>query len=102
MGGPSNTMKKQPKWPVEDVDIEEVVGTSSLAPLVIFSMDYLPPRKDDAPPINVLVNEKYPFPIAPVPIIIGSEEDMLEKVSNLKFMDHDITDTQKFSELDMD
>jgi len=48
------------------------------------------------------VNEKYPFPIAPVPIIIGSEEDMLEKVSNLKFMDHDITDTQKFSELDRD
>jgi hypothetical protein len=62
-------------------------------PPKIFHKDYLPPRKDDTPPITVLVNAKYPLPIAPVPKGISRDEDMLDKVANLKFMDHNITNT---------
>jgi hypothetical protein len=71
-------------------------------PPIVFHRDYLPPRKDDTPPINVPVNAKYPLSIAPVPVGVSSDEDMLGKISNLKFMDHDITDTQKFPELARD
>jgi hypothetical protein len=54
------------------------------------------------PPITVPMNAKYPLPIAPVPKGVRKDEDMLGKVANLKFMDHDITDTQKFPELAKD
>jgi hypothetical protein len=51
---------------------------------------------DDAPTINVPSNGKYPVSVAPVPTGVSSDEDMLGKISNLKFMDHDITDAHKF------
>jgi hypothetical protein len=52
--------------------------------------------------INVPANGKYPLSIAPVLTGVSSEEDMLGKISNLKFMDHDITDAHKFPELARD
>jgi hypothetical protein len=57
---------------------------------------------DDAPLIIVPSNGKYPLPIAPVLKGVRKDEDMLDKVANLKFMDHDITNTQKFPELARD
>jgi hypothetical protein len=84
------------------VDVKEVAKTSALTPPKIFHNDYLPSRKYDAPPITVPLNAKYPLPKAPVLNGISSDEDMLGKVANLKFMDHDITDTHKFHELVMD
>jgi hypothetical protein len=49
---------------------------------------------DDAPLITVPSNAKYPLPIAPVLKGVRKDEDMLDKVANLKFMDHDIMDMQ--------
>jgi hypothetical protein len=92
VGGPSAIVKKQPKKPVANVEVEEVAGNLTLTPPIFFHKDYLPPRKDDTPPVNVLLNAKYPFPIAPVSVGISTDIDMLEKVANLKFMDHDIID----------
>jgi hypothetical protein len=57
---------------------------------------------DDAPLITVSSNAKYPLPIAPVPKGVRKDEDMLGKVAKLNFMDHDITDMQKFPELARD
>lgn len=54
---------------------------------------------DNAPPANVPTNGKYPLSIAPVLTSVSSAEDMLGKIANLKFMDHDITDAKKFPEL---
>jgi hypothetical protein len=75
---------------------------SALTPLEIFYIDYLPPRMDDASLIIVPSNSKYPLPIASVLKGVRKDEDMLDKVANLKFMDHDIMDTQKFPELAKD
>jgi hypothetical protein len=33
---------------------------------------------------------------------MSSDEELLGKISNLKYMDHDITDAQKFPELERD
>jgi hypothetical protein len=54
---------------------------------------------DNAPPIKVPANGKYPLETSPVPPGVSIEGDMLDKVVSLKFMDHDITDEQKFPEL---
>jgi len=54
---------------------------------------------DNAPPVNVPTNGKYPLPIAPVPPGVSSEGEMLGNIVGLKFMDHDNIDAQKFSEL---
>jgi hypothetical protein len=39
---------------------------------------------NDAPPINVPTNGKYPLSIALVPAGVSSEEDMLGKIASLK------------------
>jgi hypothetical protein len=54
---------------------------------------------DNAPPINVPTNGKYPLGTSPVPPGVSIEGDMLGRLSSLKFMDHDITDEKKFPEL---
>jgi hypothetical protein len=87
------------KRPVASPEVEEVAGASTSVPPTRFHRDYLPPRMENAPPVNVPANGKYPLPIAPVPDGVSSDEDMLGKISSLKFMDHDITDAQKFPEL---
>jgi hypothetical protein len=102
VGGSSTTTKKKLKGPVADVEVEEVVGTLTLIPPTVFHRDYLPPKKDGAPPINLPMNEKYPLPIELVLDGLSSDEDMLDKVSNLNFMDHNINDTQKIYELSKD
>jgi hypothetical protein len=48
------------------------------------------------------MNAKYPLPIALVLKGVRENEDILDKVANLKFMDHNIKNTQKFLELDRD
>jgi hypothetical protein len=48
------------------------------------------------------MNAKYPLSIAPVQVGVSSDEYMLRKISNLKFMDHDIIGTQKFLDLARD
>jgi hypothetical protein len=67
-----------------------------------FHRDYFPLRNDDAPSVILPVNAKYPLPIKSVPNVVNQYKDMLDKVANLKFMDHDIIDTQKFLELAKD
>jgi hypothetical protein len=57
---------------------------------------------DHAPQINTPFNAKYSVPVVPVLTGVSKAEDMLKKIANLKFMDHDITDTQKFLELARD
>jgi hypothetical protein len=84
------------------MELEEVAKTSTLVPPTVFHRDYLPLRIDESPPINVPVNAKYPFLIAPVLTDVSREEYMLRKITNLNFMDHDIIDTQKFPELARD
>jgi hypothetical protein len=54
---------------------------------------------DNAPPANVPASGKYSLSIEPVLTSVSSAEDMLGKIANLKFMDHDITDAKKISEL---
>jgi hypothetical protein len=57
---------------------------------------------DDAPLITVPSNAKYSLPITPVSKGVRKDGDMIGKVNNLKFMDHDITDTKNFPELARD
>jgi hypothetical protein len=85
-----------------EVEVEEVPRPSAPVPPEFFYIDYLPLRMDDASLIIVPSNAKYPLPIAPVPKGVRKDEDMLNKVGNLKFMDHDITDMQKFPKLAKD
>jgi hypothetical protein len=99
VGGSFAATRKQSKQPVDE-EVEEVVGPSAPMPPEIFHRDYFPPWKDDVHPrLQYQVNAKYPLPIAPVPKGVSQDKDMLDKVANLKFMDHDITDMQKFPEL---
>jgi hypothetical protein len=102
VGGLSAVAKKQPKQKEVSPEVEEVARASVLMTPTKFHRDYLPPRADDAPQINLPANAKYPMPVAPVLVGVSSDEDMLRNISNLKFMDHDIMDTQKFLELDRD
>jgi hypothetical protein len=64
-----------------------------------FHKDYVPPRKDSMPPIKVLPYGKYSLETSPVPPSVSIEGDILVKVVELKFADHDITDEKKFLEL---
>jgi hypothetical protein len=64
-----------------------------------FHRDYIPPRKDNVPQVKVPTDGKYPLETSPVPPGVSIEGDMLGKVVSLKFVDHDITDEQKFPEL---
>jgi hypothetical protein len=84
---------------VASPEVEKVTGASTSAPHEIFHGYYLPLQMDNAPPINLPTNGKYPFPIAPVTVGVSSEEDMFGKIVILKFMDHDITYAQKILDL---
>jgi hypothetical protein len=67
---------------------------------VSFHEDYLSPRIDNVLSINVVKNGKYMFPTSPIPLDVCIEGEMLDKVVDLKFMDHDINDEHKLLELD--
>jgi hypothetical protein len=47
---------------------------------------------DDVPPIQVSANGKHPLSVAPISAVVRSEGEMLENISSIKFMDHDIID----------
>jgi hypothetical protein len=87
---------------VTSPEVEEVVESSTSITPAEFHRDYLPPRVDYAPQINLPSNAKYPVSVAPILVGVRSNEDMLGKISNLKFMDHDIMDTKKFLGLSRD
>jgi hypothetical protein len=65
----------------------------------IFHIDYLSLWIDNATPANVPTNRKYPFLIALVLDGVSSDDDMLRNIFSLNFMEHDITNAQKFPEL---
>jgi hypothetical protein len=54
---------------------------------------------DDEPQINLPANAKYLVLLALVLVGVRSDEDMFGKFSNIKFVEYDIMDTQKFPEL---
>jgi hypothetical protein len=101
-GGPSTTSRKHVKQPIASPEVKEVVGASTSVPPTRFHRDYLSSWMDNAPPVNVPSNGKYPLLIAPVMDGVNSDKDMLGNISNLKFMDHDIIDAKQFPDLDRD
>jgi hypothetical protein len=62
----------------------------------IFHRDYIPPQKDTRPQVKVPKNGKYPLATPKIPPSVIVEGDMLGNIVALKFVDHDITDEQKF------
>jgi hypothetical protein len=78
-------------------EVEETLGASSSEPR--FTRDYILPRKDDAIPVTLKKDVKYPLVMLEIPYEVMIDEDMLGKVLQLKYADHDITDTMKFLEL---
>jgi hypothetical protein len=91
VGESSTTARKPLKKPMEILEVKEVVGVSTPTPQEKFHRDYLPPRRSDAPYIQLQDNSKYPLLMAPVPDGVSSGEELLRKIANLKYMDHDIT-----------
>jgi hypothetical protein len=67
-----------------------------------FPRDYIPPRKDTAPQVRLPKDAKYPLVMPEIPPGVIIEGDLMGKVVALKFLDHDITDAQKFLELAWD
>jgi hypothetical protein len=63
-----------------------------------FHRDYIPPRKYNAPHIKVPADGKYLLATSPIPLGV-SIGGMLDKLVTLNFLDHDITDEQKFPEM---
>jgi hypothetical protein len=78
-------------------EVEETLGASSSEPR--FTRDYILPRKDDAIPVTLKKDVKYPLVMLDIPYEVMIDEDMLGKVLQLKYADHDIIDTMKFLEL---
>jgi hypothetical protein len=59
-------------------------------------------QKENASPVNVPSNGKYPLLKALVQDGVSSDEDILRNISSLNFMDHDIIDAKKLLELAKD
>jgi hypothetical protein len=78
-------------------EIEETPGASSSEPR--FPPDYIPPRKDDAPPVTLQKTPDYTLVTLDIPEEVIIDEDMLGKVPQLKYAYHDIIDVVKFPEL---
>jgi hypothetical protein len=81
-----------------EAKIEETPGASSSEPPK-FPHDYIPLRKDDAPPVTLQRNPDYRMVTPDILEEVIIDEDMLGKVPQLKYVDHDITDVVKFPEL---
>jgi hypothetical protein len=77
--------------------LRKPLGASSSEPR--FPHDYIPPRKDDAPPVTLQKNPDYMLVTPDIPEEVIIDEDMLGKVPQLKYAYHDITDVVKFPEL---
>jgi hypothetical protein len=62
----------------------------------MFPRDYVLPRKDDVKPINLIKDAKYNLVTPEILVGVIIDEDMLGKVSQLKYVNHNITYTKKF------
>jgi hypothetical protein len=94
---PKTATKKQSKCPSVAPKVEEIAR--DLDSQENFHRDYIPPRKDNAHQVKEPTDGKYPLATPTVPPSVSVEGDMLGKVVSLKFVDHDITDEQKFLEI---
>jgi hypothetical protein len=93
----TSVLKKQRIQTVTTPVTEENLGASSSEP--IFPRDYTPLRKDTTKPVNLQKDVKYPLMEPNIPHGVIVEGDMLGMIPQLKYVDHDITDKKKFSEL---
>jgi hypothetical protein len=82
--------KSHSRYPTCEPKIEETPGTYSSESG--FPCDYIPPRKDDTPPVTLQKNPYYMLVTPYIPYEIIIDEDMLGKVPQLKYEYHDITD----------
>jgi hypothetical protein len=89
--------KNQSKRPTISLEVEEIPRALASNSQASFHRYYVPLKKDNTSQIKVLADGKYPLETSLVPPGVIIEGDMLDKVVSLKFMDHDITDEQKFS-----
>jgi hypothetical protein len=78
-------------------EAEETLGASSLEPR--FPREDISPREDDAKLVTLKKDSKYRLVTFDISFKVIIDEDMLGKVSQLKYADHDITYTMKFLEL---
>jgi hypothetical protein len=78
----------------------EIDGNPSASSLELrFPHDYIPPRKDEGPPLTLQNTPDYTLVMPDIPEEVMIDEDMLGKVPQLKYVEHDITDVAKFPEL---
>jgi hypothetical protein len=75
---------------------EETLRASSLE--LRFTRDYIPLRKDDAKPMTLKKDTKYPLVTPDIPYGVIIDEDMLGKVPQLKYVDQNITNITKLPE----
>jgi hypothetical protein len=94
VGAPGVVSRKQMKW---SSMVEETPQASASKPS--FHIDYIPPRKDTTPQVWVAANGKYPVVTPEIPLAVIVKGDKLGKVATLKFVDHDITNMQKFPDM---
>jgi hypothetical protein len=99
VGAPSTTTRKKSKRPTNAPKVEEIPGALASTSQEIFHMDYILPKKDNAPHVKVPIDGKYLMATSPIPPSVSVEGDMLNKVSTLKFVDHDITNAHNFPEM---
>jgi hypothetical protein len=95
---PKKAFTKASSVELEVLEVEETPRVSSSSK-PRFPHDYIPPRKDDAPPMTLPknVNHTLVTPKKLKGVII--DEDILGKVPKLRYVYHDIKDTMKFVEL---
>ena len=64
-----------------------------------FPHDYIPPRKDDAPLMTLSKNDNHTLVMPGIPEGVIIDEDMLGKVPQIRYEDHEMTETKKFPKL---
>jgi len=76
----------------------ETLGAS--ASQLNFHRDYILPRKDTMPQVRVLTDRNYLLVTQEIPPGVIVEGNMLGKIISLKFANYNITDEQKFPEME--
>jgi hypothetical protein len=89
--------KSQTRAKTTALEVEETPGASSSEQR--FTRDYIPLRKDDAKPVTLTKDAKYPLVTPNIPNQVIIDEDILGKVPHIKYVDHDITYIAKFHKL---
>jgi len=76
------------------------LGASASGPSSInFLKDYVPLKKPTTKQVKLPKELKYELLELEIPPGVIVEEDMLDAIGNLKYVDHDLTDIKKFLEL---